>query len=117
MLRVCDVLKDEIPAVTHADGTARIQTVTAEDNQNYYRLIDSFYQLTGVPVLLNTSFNIKGGPIVETPQDAIDCFLDTEMDVLVFENKIILKLDATAPVSTEEATESSNVIRKKHPEF
>jgi carbamoyltransferase len=91
MLRVCNVLKDTVPAVTHVDNTARIQTVTAEDNPNYYRLIDAFYQLTGVPILLNTSFNIKGGPIVETPQDAVDCFLGTEMDVLVFAGRIILK--------------------------
>jgi carbamoyltransferase len=109
MLRVCTVLKDEIPAVTHVDGTARIQTVTPADNPNYYRLIDSFYHLTGVPVLLNTSFNIKGLPIVETPKDAIDCFLDTEMDVLVFENMIILKADATTLIAGSEKEIASSI--------
>jgi carbamoyltransferase len=91
MLRVCNVLKDDIPAVSHVDQTARIQTVRKEDNFNYYQLIDSFNKITGVPVLINTSFNIKGEPIVETPEDAIECFLNTELDVLVFKNIVLTK--------------------------
>ncbi len=104
MLRVCNVLKDKIPAVTHVDGTARIQTVTANDNQNFYRLIEAFYHRTGVPLVLNTSFNSKGLPIVETPQAAIDCFLNTELDVLVFENMILRKTGATLPMCEKSAS-------------
>jgi carbamoyltransferase len=71
----------EIPAVTHVDGSGRLQTVSREMNPRYYQLIDDFYKLTGVPIVLNTSFN-ENEPIVCTPRDAIDCFLKTRMDVL-----------------------------------
>lgn len=81
----------EISAVIHVDGTARVQTVTKVDNGLYYELIKEFYQLTGVPVLLNTSFNIRGMPIVETPDDAIEVFFSTEMDVLVLGNYLFHK--------------------------
>jgi carbamoyltransferase len=73
--------RGDIPAVTHVDGSGRLQTVSREVNLRYYRLIESFYKLTGVPVVLNTSFN-ENEPIVCTPRDAIDCFLKTKMDVL-----------------------------------
>ena len=76
----------EIPAVTHVDGTGRLQTVSKDDK--YYSLIDSFRQKTGTPILLNTSFN-ENEPIVNTPEEALDCFLRTNMDVLVLENCII----------------------------
>lgn len=72
-----------IPAVTHVDGTARVQTVTAEANPLYHRLIAAFERRTGVPVLLNTSFNVRGEPIVNTPDEAVTCFLGTAMDRLV----------------------------------
>jgi carbamoyltransferase len=75
----------EIPAVTHVDGSGRLQTVTREMNPRYYQLIEDFYKLTGVPVVLNTSFN-ENEPIVCTPRDAIDCFLKTRMDVLYIGN-------------------------------
>ncbi|GIV41791.1 MAG: hypothetical protein KatS3mg034_1101 [Vicingaceae bacterium] len=75
--------QNEIPAVTHVDGTGRLQTVMKGDR--YYQLIEEFYKITGVPVLLNTSFN-ENEPIVNSPQEAIDCFLRTQMDVLVLEN-------------------------------
>jgi len=78
----------EIPAVAHVDGSARLQTVTRESNPRYYQLIEDFYKLTGVPVLLNTSFN-ENEPIVCTPRDAIDCFLKTRMDVLYIGNHAI----------------------------
>jgi carbamoyltransferase len=91
MLRVCNVLKAGIPSVSHVDYTARIQTVTKEDNPNYYDLIKSFNDITGVPLLLNTSFNIKGESIVETPQDALNCFLNTDVDILVFRNTLLKK--------------------------
>lgn len=91
MLRVCTVQNDKVPAITHVDKTARIQTVKEQDNPNYYRLIQCFNELTGVPLLLNTSFNIKGEPIVETPADALTCFLGSGIDCLVFPEKIITK--------------------------
>jgi carbamoyltransferase len=91
MLRVCDVLQKGIPAVSHVDETARIQTVCAEDNANFHRLIDCFYHITGIPLVINTSFNIKGESIVETPQDAVNCLLETDIDYLVFKNTIVKK--------------------------
>ena len=74
--------RDLIPAVTHVDGTARIQTVTKTANPRYWALLDRFEQKTGIPVLLNTSFNIQE-PIVNTPAEAVDCFLRSKADVLV----------------------------------
>lgn len=83
--------KSVIPAVTHVDGTARIQTVNEEDNPVYYGLINAFYRLTGVPVLLNTSFNIKGEPIIETPSDALKSFIKADMDCLCIGNYVVTK--------------------------
>jgi carbamoyltransferase len=77
--------RDQIPAVVHVDGTGRLQTVTRDSNPRYYRLIEAFRQLTGVPMLLNTSFN-ENEPIVCRPEEALDCFLRTRMDVLVLGN-------------------------------
>jgi carbamoyltransferase len=77
-----------IPAVTHVNGSGRLQTVTQEVNPRYYALIKRFYEKTGVPVLLNTSFN-ENEPIVNTPAHAIECFLRTKMDMLVLENCVI----------------------------
>jgi carbamoyltransferase len=83
--------QDKIPAIVHADGTARVQTVREAYNKQLYRLLKEFEAITGVPVLLNTSFNVKGEPIVETPDDAIKCFLSTGMDYLVLHNMLISK--------------------------
>jgi carbamoyltransferase len=83
--------RDKIPAVVHVDGTARIQTVRREHNERLYRLLEEFDAITGVPVLVNTSFNVKGEPIVETPADAINCFLGTGMDYLVMHDVIMKK--------------------------
>lgn len=80
--------RDLIPAVCHVDGTGRLQTVSKEMNPIYYGLIEEFYRLTGVPVVLNTSFN-ENEPIVNTPQEALDCFLRTRMDILVLEHLYI----------------------------
>jgi carbamoyltransferase len=77
-----------IPAVTHVDGTGRLQTVTKEENKRYYDLIHTFHQQTGIPMILNTSFN-ENEPIVCTPRQALDCFLRTKMDILVLENTFI----------------------------
>ena len=94
MLKVCNVLKDKqsvIPAVTHVDGSARLQTVNKDLHPRYYELIKKLGDRTGVPVVLNTSFNIQGEPVVESPQDAIRCFFSTGLDYLVIGNFLISK--------------------------
>ncbi len=94
MLNVVEVRKekrDEIPAVVHKDGTARPQTVRQNHNPLFYRLIEAFRKLTGIPLLLNTSFNLAGEPIVETPEDALRTFYLSDMDLLVIKNRIIKK--------------------------
>ena len=92
MLLVCQV-KDgkEIPAVTHKDGSARLQTVTRESHSEFYDLLAEFDRRTGCPVLINTSFNVRGEPIVMSPSDAYLCFMRTDMDLLVLGNQILLK--------------------------
>lgn len=86
-----NVVRSKIPAVTHVDYSARVQTVHEETNPRYYRLIQAFEALTGCPVLVNTSFNVRGEPIVCTPEDAHRCFMRTEMDYLVIENCLLDK--------------------------
>ncbi|MGZ8388795.1 MAG: carbamoyltransferase C-terminal domain-containing protein, partial [Rhodoplanes sp.] len=81
----------KIPAIVHVDGTARIQTVRENQNARLYRLLKEFEAITGVPVLVNTSFNVKGEPIVETPEDAIACFLNTGMDYLALHDMLLGK--------------------------
>jgi carbamoyltransferase len=83
--------RSEIPAVTHLDYSARIQTVHKETNPKYYNLISRFKELTGCPVLVNTSFNVRGEPIVCTPEDAFHCFMGTELDLLAVGNSILRK--------------------------
>jgi len=90
MLLVADCKKPEaIPSVVHVDNTARVQTVTAEDNDRFFDLVSAFKELTGIPVVLNTSFNDAGEPIVETPEDALICFLRSDMDKLVLGDELI----------------------------
>lgn len=91
MLEIVKQKRSDIPAVTHVDYSARIQTVTKEKNEYYYRLIKAFKEKTGCGVIVNTSFNVRGEPIVCTPQKAYDCFMRTQMDVLVLENMILYK--------------------------
>lgn len=86
-----NVPRSQIPAVTHVDYSARIQTVHSNTNPRYHRLLTRFKELTGCPVLVNTSFNVRGEPIVCTPDDAFRCFMGNELDVLVCENAILLK--------------------------
>ncbi len=86
-----NVVRSEIPAVTHVDYSARVQTVDEVRNPRFYRLLEAFERLTGCPVLVNTSFNVRGEPIVCTPEDAYRCFLNTNMDVLVLEDIVIVK--------------------------
>ncbi len=91
IFRVKQEAQSRIPAVTHVDETARIQIVTRKTNPKYYDLIRAFYELTGVAVLVNTSFNVKEEPIVDSPQEAIDCFLKTGIDFLVLGNCVSVK--------------------------
>jgi carbamoyltransferase len=86
-----NIPRSEIPAVTHVDYSARIQTVYQETNSKYFALITRFKELTGCPVLVNTSFNIRGEPIVESPENAFNCFNNTEIDILVVGNSVISK--------------------------
>ena len=86
-----NIKRSEIPAVTHVDYSARIQTVTKETNKRYYDLISKFKEKTGCPVLVNTSFNVRGEPIVNTPTDAFNCFMGTELDYLIIGNCILDK--------------------------
>jgi len=88
-----NTVRSEIPAVTHVDYSARIQTVTNDTNPKYYKLIKKFNDLTGCPVIANTSFNVRGEPIVCTPEDAFRCFMGCEMDVLTIGNQILYKND------------------------
>jgi carbamoyltransferase len=108
--RVRPEWRDKIPAIVHVDGTARVQTVRQEHNGRLYTLLKEFEAITGVPVLLNTSFNVKGEPIVETPRDAVDCFLSTGIDYLAIHDLLVSKgpwhkvlspfVDAYSDVST-----------------
>ncbi len=86
-----NIKRSEIPAVTHVDYSARVQTVHKETNPKYYKLLSEFKKKTGCPVLVNTSFNIRGEPIVGSPEDAFNCFMGTEMDVLVIGNCYLSK--------------------------
>ena len=92
MLMVAKVKKPEIiPAVTHVDGTGRLQTVSKDTNPLYYNLVDEFYKITGVPVLINTSMNVMGEPIVNTPEQAYQMIVKTDMDYLVMGNNLVFK--------------------------
>ncbi|MBD5448779.1 MAG: carbamoyltransferase [Lachnospiraceae bacterium] len=91
LLPVVNKVRSDIPAVTHVDYSARVQTVNEKDNPRYYGIIKAFQKLTGCGVIINTSFNVRGEPIVCTPEDAYLCFMRTEMDVLVLENCILYK--------------------------
>jgi carbamoyltransferase len=86
-----NVPRSDIPAITHIDYSARVQTVHEETNPRYHQLLTAFEKKTGCAVLVNTSFNVRGEPIVCTPEDAYRCFMRTEMDVLVLENYVLKK--------------------------
>jgi carbamoyltransferase len=87
------IKRSDLPAITHVDYSARVQTVHEDTNPRYYRLLKAFEQQTGCGVLVNTSFNVRGEPIVCTPEDAYRCFMRTEMDYLVVENFLLAKED------------------------
>ncbi len=96
-----NVQRSEIPAVTHVDYSARVQTVHAETNPRYHALLTAFKALTGCPVLVNTSFNVRGEPIVNTPEDAFRCFMGTELDALIVGNCMLLKDDQDPALKLE----------------
>ncbi len=96
MLEVINRPRSDVPAVTHVDYSARVQTVHPEDKPDFYELIREFYELTNCPVLVNTSFNVRGEPIVCGPQDAYRCFMRTEMDLLVLEDCLLWKNEQPA---------------------
>jgi carbamoyltransferase len=96
-----NVPRSMIPAVTHVDYSARIQTVRRETNPFYYDIIEAFHRLTGCPVVVNTSFNVRGEPIVCTPEDAYRCFMRTNLDVLVLENYVLAKREQAAVTADE----------------
>jgi carbamoyltransferase len=87
------VTRSKVPAITHVDHSARVQTVDRERNPRLHGLMTHFFRRTGCPVLINTSFNVRGEPIVCTPENAYHCFMGTDMDVLVLENHLLLKTD------------------------
>ena len=86
-----NVKRSNVPAVTHVDYSARIQTVNNETNPKYYKLLQNFKKITNCPILVNTSFNVRGEPIVCTIKDAYRCFMGTDLDILVCENFILYK--------------------------
>jgi carbamoyltransferase len=96
MLEVINRPRSDIPAVTHVDYSARVQTVHRDDKPDFYELIKEFYELTNCPVLVNTSFNVRGEPIVCGPADAYRCFMRTEMDLLVMEDCLLWKSEQPA---------------------
>ncbi|MGJ8685692.1 MAG: carbamoyltransferase C-terminal domain-containing protein, partial [Nonlabens sp.] len=94
MLKICNVLEDKqrlIPAITHVDGSARLQTVKKELHPRYHEVIQKLGERTGIPVVLNTSFNIQGEPVVESPKDALRCFYSTGLDYLAIGNYLLSK--------------------------
>ena len=88
-----NIPRSSLPAITHVDYSARVQTVSERNNPRYYKLIKAFKERTGCPTIVNTSFNVRGEPIVCTPEDALICFLHTEIDILILEDLIVIKND------------------------
>src|SRR6201994_923531 len=109
MMQVFQIREEKrglVPAVTHVDGSGRLQTVYNHTNPRYYRLIEAFRDLTGVPMVLNTSFN-ENEPVVCYPEEALDCFLRTNMDVLVLGDRVVERLADPATVTGVETAEQA----------
>lgn len=100
MLLVADVIDDTVPAITHIDGSARIQTVHKESNKRFHSLITAFHDKTGCPLIINTSFNVRGEPMVMTPNDAINSFVNTEMDYLVMGKVVVSRKENQSTIDT-----------------
>jgi len=99
-----NIPRSDIPAVTHVDYSARVQTVHRETNPRYHALISAFGQRTGCPVIVNTSFNVRGEPIVCTPEDAFHCFMGTEVETLAIGNCFLRKQDQDTGLSKDYKT-------------
>ena len=97
-----NLVRSDLPAITHVDYSARVQTVDPERNGRYYRIIKAFEELTGCGVVINTSFNIRGEPIVCRPEEAYRTFMFTDMDALVLEDQLLLKEDQPEMAGAEE---------------
>ncbi len=117
-LQRLETQRSAIPAVTHVDFSARLQTVSAAGNPLYYALIRKFYEKTGCPVIVNTSFNVRGEPIVASPLDAFRCFMRTGMDVLVMGNCVLLKEEQPEAAPLPNGMKSGCVVKEagRHPE-
>ena len=102
MRALINQVRSDVPAITHVDYSARIQTVDAETHPQYHALITAFEKLTGCPMLVNTSFNVRGEPIVCTPEDAYRCFMRTEMDLLVLEDVVLWHREQPDATDTED---------------
>jgi carbamoyltransferase len=96
-----NVRRSEVPAITHVDYSARLQTVHHDTNPAYHDVISAFHARTGCPMVVNTSFNVRGEPIVCTPEDAFNCFMGTELDMLVIGNCVLKKTDQPAELVTD----------------
>ena len=94
--------RSKLQSITHVDFSARIQTVSKKTNLRYWKLINEFKRITNFGVIVNTSFNVRGEPIVNSPEDAYKCFMNTEMDVLVIENFIYFKKEQKIKIIKEE---------------
>ena len=101
MLAIVNQKRSEIPAVTHIDGSARVQTVDEIDHPEFHRVLTAFYRRTGCPVVVNTSFNVRGEPIVCSPHDAYRCFMRTEIDLLVLEDRLLWKTQQPASIADD----------------
>jgi carbamoyltransferase len=99
------VVRSDVPAVTHVDGSARVQTVDADRAPAFHRILAAFHERTGCPVLINTSFNVRGEPIVCTPEEAYRCFMTTDMDWLVLEDCLLSRHDQPPWTGPEAALE------------
>lgn len=102
MLQIVNAVRSTVPAITHVDYSARIQTVDEDTNPRMHSVLRAFEALTGCPLLVNTSFNVRGEPIVCTPEDAYRCFMRTEIDVLVMGNHILYR-NEQAPVEMDDS--------------
>jgi carbamoyltransferase len=108
MLFVTQVRKlyqHQLPAFTHVDGSARVQTVQRDDNPRFWALLNAFGKVAGLPILLNTSFNVRGQPIVRTPEEAVDTFLGARLHALVMGNYIVVPASDACPKSTPQNNE------------
>ena len=101
VMPVRPAFRDKLPAITHVDGSARAQTVAKEHNPRLWQLLNEFEKRSGLPILLNTSFNVKGQPIVCTPKEALDTFLFAKLDVLVLGDYVVVPRDMGTEIQAQ----------------